>query len=358
MKVAFDAKRVFRNFTGLGNYSRSTLSMLQTYYPDVEQMLFTPDLGKERDRTKAFVPRSVMPGGFLRGSLWRTFQMGNDASRCADIFHGLSNELPYRLSIPSVVTIHDVAFRTFTDMYKPLDRWIYDKKWASACRRADHIIAISHSTKHDVQRFYDVPDDKITVVYQPVDVSFYEPSLGGQGSYILYVGSINSRKNLLSIVQAIEMIPEENRLPLVIVGEGREYKKKVLDYISSHHLEKWCVFKGHVNTLADLQELYRNARMFVYPSHYEGMGLPVIEAQLCGCPVITSDVSSLPEAAGEPAIKLPPTDVHALSQAIDTLTSDDLLWTRLSKEGRQRCMTDFHPKKLAGDLVKVYKNFY
>ncbi|MCF0187240.1 MAG: glycosyltransferase family 4 protein, partial [Bacteroidaceae bacterium] len=180
------------------------------------------------------------------------------------------------------------------------------------------------------------------------------PSGENGDGYMLYVGSINSRKNLLAVVQALEMIPEGQRLPLVIVGDGREYKKKVMEYISARHLEKWCLFKGHVTTVEELQILYRNARMFVYPSHYEGMGLPVIEAQLAGCPVITSDVSSLPEAGGDAAILIPPKDVRALSSAMDRLTTDDELWVRISKQGRKRCMEKFHPKTLVGELTRVY----
>lgn len=365
MRVAYDAKRVFRNFTGLGNYCRSTLTMLETYYPDVEQQLFSPSLGREDARTLPFRDKAILPSGLMRGSMWRTFCMGREASAVADIFHGLSHELPYGLDIPSVVTMHDVAFRTYKDMYTPFDRVIYNRKWASACRRATHIIAISESTKRDVQRFYNVPDERISVVCQPVDFSFYDnlPADTDDSSprsivnfqfYNLYVGSINSRKNLLSIVQAMEMIPEERRLPLIIVGEGREYKARVQQYIASHSLEKWCHFMGHVGTLQELQTLYRGAHMFIYPSHYEGMGLPVIEAQLCGCPVITSNVSSLPEAGGDAAIQVPPTDVHALAEAIDCLTTDGALRHQLSVAGRERCMELFHPKKLAIDLMSIY----
>ena len=358
MIIAYDAKRVFRNFTGLGNYCRSTLDMLARYQPQCEQRLLTPALSSD-ERCARFVSRAVVPHGVVRGSLWRTFCMGAEAKAVgADVFHGLSNELPLRLDIPSVVTVHDVAFRTYTDMYKPWDRAIYDRKWASACRRATRIIAISESTRRDILRFYDVPEERVVVVYQPVQDIFYGTpaplTFDVPHDYMLYVGSLNSRKNLLAVVQAMEMLPADLRLPLVVVGDGSgDYADKVLAYVASHGMERWFV-RRRVDDNAQLQALYAHARLFVYPSHYEGMGLPVIEAQLSGCPVITSNVSSLPEAGGDAALQVLPTDVRALADAMEQLITDDTLVTRLSSEGRTRSHQRFAPERLAKELTDVY----
>lgn len=361
MIVGYDAKRVFRNFTGLGNYCRNTLDMLAQYHPEVEQRLYTPGIGKANERTKRFTDHAVLPDGLLRNSLWRTFSMGKQASKTCDIFHGLSHELPFRLTIPSVVTMHDVAFNVYTKMYTTIDRQIYNLKWAYACRHATHVIAISDSTRYDVQRFFGVDDKRISVVYQPVHPCFYTdiPTTlphhdGVPSDYALYVGSINSRKNLLSIIQAMERLPASARLPLVVVGDGHSYKQQVLSYVAEKGLQPWVLMLGSVGSIEQLQALYHHARVFVYPSHYEGMGLPVIEAQLSGCPVITSNVSSLPEAGGDAAIQVSPTDIDALSDALRMVTTDNALANNMRHEGRERCMRLFHPRILAQQLMTVY----
>ena len=182
MRIAFDAKRLYNNFTGLGNHSRTTIDILREFYPETECLLFTPHI-KESAVTSSYLDRdgcrTIMPHGVVRGGLWRTFFMSSDIRKeKPDIFHGLSNELPTGLDIPSAVTIHDVAFRTFKDMYHWNDRITYDLKWKHACRWADMIIAISESTRKDIISFYDADPDKVCTVYQPVNRLFY--SDGGE----------------------------------------------------------------------------------------------------------------------------------------------------------------------------------
>lgn len=306
MKIGFDAKRLYNNFTGLGNHSRTTIDILTAEYPDNQYILYTPKL-RLNHVTSPYLQKAgchtVQPHGFLRGGLWRTFGLPTDLKRDGiELFHGLSNELPVgirRSGIPSVVTIHDVAFRTFTDMYHWADRQIYDQKWRYAVRHADRIIAISECTKRDIIRFYDIDESKIDVVYQPVNVRYYEqPRKSGEDSpYMLYVGSINSRKNLLGIVKAMELLPPDIDLPLYIVGNGHEYKREVESYIAAHGLQSRFRWLGGL-THDELQQLYANAQLFVYPSFYEGFGLPVVEAMLSGCPVVSSNVSSLRGVVG------------------------------------------------------------
>lgn len=364
MKIAFDAKRLYCNFTGLGNHSRTTLDILTQYHPDNEFVLYTPKVN-HNDITERYLHnpclQTIMPKGFVKGGLWRTFCLADEAKKAgADIFHGLSNELPIgigRSGMPSVVTIHDVAFKTFTDMYHWQDRQIYDLKWRYAVSHADRIIAISECTKRDILRFYDVPEEKISVVYQPVSPEYYQQKQPPQPDvlpYALYVGSINSRKNLLGVVKALELLPESVRIPLYIVGRGREYQREVEAYIAAHHLEQWCVFLKDVYD-EQLRQLYAGARLFVYPSFYEGFGLPVVEARLSGCPVITSNISSLPEAAGSHALLVDPDDPRAISQAMDCLITDDTLHDTLAQESRKEAMQTLHPQVLAGQLMNVYE---
>lgn len=390
MRIAFDAKRAFCNFTGLGNHSRTTLDILNKYFPENEFLLYTPRIHFNKT-TEPYIEnpdfRIMKPKGMLKGGLWRTLCLADTMKRDgADIFHGLSNELPLgigRSGVPSVVTIHDVAFKTFTDMYHWQDRQIYDLKWRYAVRQAQCIIAISECTKRDIIRFYDVPEDRIKVVYQPVAPYYYgivkecpdtqcskdgeltllQPSpeemtqqkSSSDEPFMLYVGSVNSRKNLLGIVKALEMLPESVRIPLVIVGDGREYKREVQKYIAEHHLERWCIWKGSASG-SELHRLYATARLFVYPSFYEGFGLPVVEARLSGCPVISSNVSSLPEASGPHSLLVDPSDFTALSQAMDSLITDDALHDELAVKGREHAMQTLHPQVLAQQLMDTYNS--
>lgn len=317
----------------------------------------------------------------MKGGAWRTF--GLASAMKADgvqLFHGLSNEIPVglrRVGIPSVVTIHDVAFNTFPDMYYWHDRQIYDLKWKYACRNADRIIAISECTKRDIMRFYDVPADRIDVVYQPVAPRYYIadasagndadtadgatapqaqpslPELAGR-DYMLYVGSVNSRKNLLGIVKAMEMMPCDLDLPLVIVGDGGAYKQKVQEYITRHGMDDRFLWPKNVSQ-DTLMSLYRSACLFVYPSFYEGFGLPVVEAQLCGCPVVTSNVSSLPEAGGPFALKADPTEPADISAQMVKILTDTDLRISLAAQSRDYALRTFHPSVLARELMATYR---
>jgi len=369
MRIGFDAKRLFNNFTGLGNHSRTTVDILTEFHPENEYLLYTPKV-KHNAVTDSYLKkdhcRTILPHGPLRGSLWRTFGLTRAAKKdSVDIFHGLSNELPARLDIPSAVTIHDVAFKTFPGMYHAPDRFTYDLKWRHACKTADRIIAISESTRQDIIRFYDVNPDRIDIVYQPVNGIYYTESTGlcpagleqyVKGKpYLLYVGSINSRKNLLGIVKALERLPKDLQIPLVVIGDGREYKQKVLEYIWGHSLQNRIIFSPEKVGTEGLRYLYSNAIMLIYPSFYEGFGLPVTEALLSHCPVITSNVSSLPEAAGPDSLLVDPSDIQDIADKIIMLLTDDALRHEISEKGYRYGMDNFSPKVLAERLTDIYK---
>lgn len=359
MKVGFDAKRYYHNHTGLGNYSRTIVHGLQRMYPENEYVLYDEK------------------------SLNRTFRLGHRAQQEAcDIFHGLSNEIPFDLPRVSggchqhplsIVTIHDVAWRTFPDMYHWADRQIYDWKYGSSCRRADRIVAISQSTRNDVVRFYGVPEEKVEIIYQPVQQQYYTPMddaecdrlikshFGAEGlpPFLLYVGSINSRKNLLGVLQALAMIPADNRPFLLIVGNGREYRQKCEQYIHSHQLEKYIRIESRLHDGHLLQALYSRAMAFVYPSFYEGFGLPVVEAALQCTPVITTTVSSLSEAAGPDACLVDPHACDAVAQIahhMQCLVEDRELAHAIGVKMESYSRKMFDPDQLTQQMMQFYKD--
>lgn len=368
MKIGFDAKRLFNNFTGLGNHSRTTIDILTEFYPDNEYLLYTPKINRngitgpylEKEACK-----TILPNGLVKGGIWRTFGLSKAVQKeYVQVFHGLSNEIPVGLKIPSVVTIHDVAFKTFPGMYHATDRFTYNIKWRYACSKADRIIAISESTKKDIIRFYNVAPHRIDVIYQPVNGIYYTHDNGicpvsleqqvKDNPFMLYVGSINSRKNLLGIVKAIELLPKESRIPLVVIGDGRGYKQTVLDYIAEHKLNHLIVFTSEKVGTLGLRYLYSKARMLVYPSFYEGFGLPIVEAMLSNCPVITSNISSLPEAAGPDSLYVDPANPADIADKIKALLDNDALHLSVTEKGYRFAIEKFNPQTLARQLVEVY----
>ncbi len=388
MRIGFDAKRAFCNITGLGNYGRTLVNSLIRQYPENEYLLGSPSKseisgfifpdansalsasgtvhGVSQKRIQAY---SILPPKGVNGGLWRTMLLGRSMRNFGvDLFHGLSNELPLDIGkTPCVVTIHDVAFKTFTDMYSFPDRIIYDRKWSFACHKATHVVAISESTKRDVQRFYDVSDDRISVIFQPVQNEFYTPlsPIDAQTilqsilpfhdkGYLLSVGSINSRKNLMNTLKAYTGISPENRPPLVIVGNGGKYMAECKAFARRQLGKHEVVWLHNIRSTRELQALYACAIALLYPSCYEGMGLPVIEALLQKCPVLTSNVSSLPEAAGPGALLTNPADVEDILSCMIQLVDDKDLCARLSADGEAYARRNFSPDVLTSQMMDLY----
>ena len=251
MRIGFDAKRAFNNYSGLGNYSRYIISNICRFHPENECLLYTPtiadeDLFHEPERTSLNVPGTWI-GKYSR-SYWRSFRLihwlGNDA---VDIYHGLSNELPYgihRTAIKSIITIHDLIFLEHPELYKSFDRYVYRKKVQYGSRVANRIIAVSEQTKQDIIRFLNVDESRIRVVYQGCHRQFYNKvsketmqytrqQFALPDEYMLYVGTIEERKNLLKIVTA--MNSGNIDFPLVVVGRKTSYFNQVKSYFG----EKW-----------------------------------------------------------------------------------------------------------------------
>lgn len=233
------------------------------------------------------------------------------------------------------------------------------------------VLAISESTKRDVIRFYGVKENKVKVIYQPVQEYYYTPltdetcdkliaeHFGEQGlsPFILYVGSINSRKNLLGALQALALIPKENRPLLLIVGNGRVYRKECEAFIAKNSLEAYTRIETNIHNNQLLQALYTRAMLFIYPSFYEGFGLPVVEAALQQTPVITTTVSSLPEAAGPDACLIDPHAKDAAEQMakhIDSLCSDRALAKSIGQKTEAYARRMFTPEILTRQVMGLY----
>ena len=366
MKIGFDAKRIFHNTTGLGNYSRSLVKNLAEYHPQYDIHLFTPKYKSHGFDFEAGHEFFIHTATSKPSWYWRTFKMTKDIERQnIDIYHGLTHELPrgiHRSSVKSVLTVHDLIFKIYPEQYKAIDRMIYDWKLQYACQAADKIIAISEQTKQDIIKYYQTPTDKIKVIYQTCNDIFLQksPSNTIQSTlkkhqlpqdFLLCVGSIIERKNLLTLIKALPFVQQD--IPLVIIGNGKAYKQKVEAYIQQHHLENKVIFLKNVAT-EDLPSLYQQAKIFIYPSLYEGFGIPIIEAIFSETPVITSQQSALPEAGGAFSTYIEGTNEKELAEKINLLlTNTNLVQTNVS-QSLEWAKRQFHPVITAQQLHQVY----
>lgn len=371
LRIGFDAKRLFNNFTGLGNYSRTLLKNLAEYFPDNIYFLYTPRI-KQNEETHYFLNAPSFQVKLPRQRiklLWRSVGMNNDLEKDKiQLFHGLSHEIPYGLpktGITSIVTIHDLIFKRYPKQYKPADRKIYDLKYQYACKHAQKIIAISESTKKDIVDFYNISPDKIEVVYQSCHARFQQENSqktisrvlrhhGIPEDYMLYVGSIIERKNLLGIVKALKILPNSLRLPLVIVGSGGAYKKKVQNFANQNGLDQYLYFVQP--DFEELPALYQQAQIFLYPSFSEGFGIPVLEALFSKTPVITSNISSLPEVAGPDSCQVDPGNSEAIAHGIERILTDDQLRANMVEKGLAYAQR-FKAQNLTQKMMAIYESF-
>ncbi len=364
MNIGFDAKRAFRNASGLGNYSRNTLNALKRYFPGNKYALYTPS--PESEHFDAGPPFRIVPPPnlFYRlfKPLWRSFFLAGYLKKSdLDLFHGLSNELPrgiHKTGIPSVVTIHDLIFMRYPEFYKPIDRNIYFRKIKYSCTAADKIIAISQQTRSDVETFFQVPPEKIEVIYQPVAAVFFDKQDSSgiasrfdiPSGYILSVGTLEPRKNQMALLQALH--EEQIECPVVFVGKPTAYVSKMKKFIDEKGMKNNVIFLSGLSE-EELAFLYQHAVLSVYISVFEGFGLPVIEAMASGCPVITSSVSCLPETAGEAAVLCDPGNISDIGEKLNALLNDDALRKQLIEKGLMRAEI-FHPGKYSKNLISLY----
>jgi len=364
MKIGFDAKRAFLNSSGLGNYSRNTINALHQYFPDNRYVLFTPEIKKELfhhyEKFDVISPDSSVSKIFK--SLWRSFSVSGQLQKQElDIFHGLSNELPdgiHKTKVPSVVTIHDLIFMRFPHFYKPIDRNIYYRKVKYACSAATKIIAISNQTKEDIIHYFKVDPEKIEVVYQSVSPRYFEIKDPGHllekyqlpEKFILSVGTIEHRKNQLSLLKAVRAGKIETSV--VFVGTPTVYTAELLKFISDYQLGEQIKFLSNIPR-KDLAGLFQLAALSVYIPLFEGFGLPVIESMASGCPVVTSNVSALPETAGGAALLCNPVDDEEIAGAIRQLLENENIRNEFISKGREWAK-HFHPAYFSEKMISLY----
>jgi glycosyltransferase involved in cell wall biosynthesis len=379
MNIGFDAKRAFHNGTGLGHYSRTLINSLAQYYPEHDYFLYNPKPSNFYKPNYKNI-HTIEPTNFLHkklNSIWRSNWVKKEIKENKlDIYHGLSHEIPmglHKTSCKTIVTMHDLIFERYPEQYNKIDVKIYQKKFRYACKNADHIIAISQQTKQDLMDYYQTPEHKITVCYQSCNPIFANKISTDEKKrikklynlpeqFFLYVGSIIERKNLLTICKAINSIKEDLLIPLVVIGNGDSYIEKVKSYIKENNLGKHIIFlsenaaaksSSSFKNATDFPAIYQSAIAMIYPSIFEGFGIPVLEALWSRLPVITSNISCLPEAAGEGSILVNPMDENEIADAMVQVYRNLDKRTQMIDAGWQHAHI-FTNEKCAAHVMGVY----
>ncbi len=366
MIIGFDAKRIVRNGTGLGSYGRTLVNdLLRRHDPDMQYLLYAPDKGRDDLRNQIIdgatfrYPHSrlLSPDSFK--GLWRIHGIFKDLQRDGvRIYHGLSGELPIGLrkaGIKGVVTIHDLIFLRHPEYYHWIDTRIYEWKFRQTLKEADSIIAISERTKQDIMELGGVSNDRIRVIYQSYAPRFSE-AVDPQriadvrqhyhlpDRFILNVGTIEQRKNLRLAVDALPLLPSD--IHLVAVGRQTGYAKSLPQSNRLHLLSG--VPDDH------LAAIYHLAEAFVYPSRYEGFGIPIIEAIAAGLPVVACTGSCLEEAGGPSCLYVDPDDAEGMAAAIlSVLDGADGREERIRLS--QQYIERFRGTDVAGQVLEIYR---
>lgn len=341
INVGFDAKRYFNNKTGLGNYSRWLVNGLKE--TNLSITLFNP-------RKEGTDLNLVSSKSKLTKSVWRSKWITKDDSfKNLDIYHGLSNELPFgihKTNVRSVVTIHDLINFRYPENYKPIDRIIYQKKLEYAAKVANIIITPSQQTKRDVVHFLKADDSKIKVI--PISVGPSIPPLPSHGNTVLCISSFSKRKNLIRLIDAFLRIKDKD-LKLIIAGSKGDTYNQVNELAGKY---PQIELKNNLSS-SKINELYSKALFCIYPSLFEGFGIPILEAFAHNKLVATSNISSMPEVGGDVAVYFNPESVSEITQAIDKLSDSSI------RKGREALIPQhlkhFDSAPLLSQYLDIYK---
>lgn len=375
MKIGFDAKRALHNKRGLGNFSRTLLKGLDNHLSGNEFHLYSPHIKDEEFLTWMNNHPHFQyhfPAGALSEkipSLWRTYFICNEIKKDGmEIFHGLSHELPVgieKIDVKKVVTIHDLIYLRYPEFFPWIDRKVYDFKFRRACRVADKIIAICEQTKNDLINFFNIEEERIEVHYQACHPQFYQKlndeekkevlkKYNINNPFILFVGAFEERKNALGLLNAYASVHEKLDHDLVLIGRGKHYKDQMWRLVEKFSLKH----KVHILENVPYSEnpaFCQSADLMVYPSFFEGFGLPIVEGMFSETPVITSQGGVFPEAGGDAVEYINPKDPASIGDGIlKVLNSPDLQQEMIHK-GVMKAK-EFHLSSTSQKLMNTYQD--
>ena len=377
MKVAIEIQPMLdKHMTGVGWYTDNLVKHIKDFTKEGDDYyLLGMDYYGRSDRLTNYTSSNVelkvngiMHYGIYR-RLWRILPFldyGKFFRVKADIFHFVNFVVPPRVKGRIINTVYDMVYKTFPETmekgnYKKLDRSLKD-----SCARADAIVTISENSREEIINYLGVPKDKIHIITPGVDLTVYRPmelcewrsvteKYGLPDKFLLYLGTIEPRKNINTIIRAFHQFTGLDRegYKLVVAGKKGWMFDEVFNLVKKLGIEDKVIFPGYIPE-EDKPYIYAGATAFVFPSLYEGFGMPPLEAMACGVPVITSNSSSLPEVVGDAGIQVDSMDIDSISIAMHELTSKPELRKILAAKSIQRVQS-FSWEDSVKKLIKLYE---
>ncbi len=367
LRIGLDGDTLGRKRTGDESYLASLMRGLGRTDDANNYVVYVRDPAKVRpsfEELTRFAFRKVLPQ-----SIWVRFPIGLPLALRrdpVDLLH-VQYFVPPASPCPVIVTVHDISFAVRPEFFTRKDRFLLKTLVPWSLRRAARIITDVEYTKSDLVRMYDLAPENIEVIplaadprYRPMDRARCRQTMserhGISGPFVLYVGTFQPRKNVATLIRAYGMFRERTGLPhkLVLTGKPKYMYQSVLDALNEARFPDDIVLTGFVAE-PDLPIYYNAAAVFAFPSLYEGFGLPVLEAMACGTPVISSNVTSLPEVAGDAALLVDPTEPEAFCNALVQVLGDQEVASRLSQRGLEQAAR-FTWDRTARETLAVYRD--
>ncbi|MFA7184606.1 MAG: glycosyltransferase family 1 protein [Victivallales bacterium] len=375
MKILVDAIPMTGLLTGIARYLRNLygamdrMNQVELFYfngnrsMDAMPPLAASDKWQQATRAVRALPDPVVFA--MRAARWLRYEykLNRQCRKMAyDVYHETAfTPSSIKQCVPQVFTLHDLSLIHFRKCHPKERVWFSDFFLHRRIHEASHLIVPSQFIKNEVCDTLLIDESRITAIPEAPDPFFYQRSeqqiketkrkLSLPDDYLLFVGTLEPRKNIKIIIQALGQM--HDKIPLVLTGWEGWGDKPWLEIAARHNLESYIYKTGHIDEKS-LACLYSGARALVYPSLYEGFGLPIVEAMACGCPVICSNTASMPEVAGKAAVLIDPADSDDLAQAIETLVYDAQFRTRLVQEGFNRA-AGFTWEQTAGKTLDLFK---
>ena len=369
MRVTIDARVIQDHFPGIARYTFNLARALADISPEDEFVLLYDPHALNARHNLAELQRCpnvrLLPGSAPLFSLSEQWRIPRQlASLAPSVIHAPYYLRPYAMPAPVVFVAYDLIPLRYPAYYSFRERLVFQAAMRLSLQTAQVIISTSRSTANDLQQLYKVHPERLVVVPGAADSGFVPQSTAVVAAlrsrrhlpdrYVLYLGSNKPHKNLIRLVESWKQVPDQTpEVKLVVAGHWDPRYVEAKERAKALNLDEKVLFAGPIAD-ADLPALYSGAEVFVFPSLYEGFGLPVLEAMACGAPVVCSDTSSLPEVAGDAALMVDPSDVHALSAAITRVLADESLRWEMREKGLARA-ADFSWKRTAQEMLAVYR---
>jgi glycosyltransferase involved in cell wall biosynthesis len=379
MNIAFDAQLLLENKkTGVPLYQLRIVTRMQELYPDFTYQFNLFTRGYDKGAIKNLSQLLNKPNTKIHECNWISFRVFKYLApiipyslifgKKTELVHFFDFFLPFGIKGKKIVTVHDMTYKVYPKTLPFMIKLLLNWKLRSSCKRADKIITVSEFSKTEIIRHFHIDPKKIVVVPNAVDNKWYFPVNDKEaiiqcknkyvitGEYYLYLGTIEPRKNIEGLIDAYYRLKQKfsGAPKLVIAGKKGWLYDVVFKKVETLNIKKEVLFLGYIAD-EDMAPLMSGALAFVYPSLYEGFGVPPLEAMACGVPVLTSNRASLPEVVGDAAITVDPLNIDEIAVALERLFTDKKLREELSLRGLERAKK-FSWETAASKTIKLYED--